>query len=201
MDVDAFWDLIERSGRESATRQERLAWLEGELSRRSAEEIVGFKAWWESVRSRLCTWDLYAVYCSALGWGSLDGFEYFANWIVSLGREPYEQVAECPDTAIELPQLLRLFEVRHRQIAEKKPPVWSVEEEPKFELLDYVTFGPYESATGLDAGSLGEAVHARGVRRRFPLVGADFGGEAWDLDDPAEMARRLPRVARHLGIP
>ncbi|MEV1246772.1 DUF4240 domain-containing protein [Nonomuraea sp. NPDC049750] len=40
MDVDEFWDLIERSGRETDTRKTRVAWLEDELSRRPVEEII-----------------------------------------------------------------------------------------------------------------------------------------------------------------
>lgn len=57
MDEDAFWELIERSGREARTRKKRLAWLDDELSRRSAEEIADFDTRWDSVRNRACTWD------------------------------------------------------------------------------------------------------------------------------------------------
>ncbi|MER5648640.1 DUF4240 domain-containing protein [Streptosporangium sp. NPDC002524] len=200
MDEDAFWELIERSGRETGTRQERLAWLDDELSRCSAEEIVDFAMWWASATSRLCTWDLYAVYRLLIGWGSLDGFEYFVKWLVSLGRTAFEQVAAGADRVIELPEFLRLLELRRTRLADDEFPVWSAEEEPEFELLGYVTFGPYEKATGMDAAHLGEAVSARGVDARFPLVGAAFDGEEWDLDDEVEFARRLPRVARYLGI-
>ncbi|MEV7013754.1 DUF4240 domain-containing protein [Streptosporangium sp. NPDC051022] len=200
MDVDAFWELVERSDRESGTRRERLAWLENELSRLPAEEIVDFKMWWCSVTGRLCTWDMYAVYCCTVGWGSLNGFEYFVSWLVSLGREPFERVAECADEAIELPQLLRLLEILRARIANGESPSWSEEEEPNFELLGHVTLGPYRRVTGLDTGSPGDAVRARGVHPRFPLIELRLGGEEWDFGDHTEMVRRLPRLARHRGI-
>ncbi|SNS87264.1 Protein of unknown function [Streptosporangium subroseum] len=200
MDADAFWEMIERSDRETGARQERLAWLDAELSLRSAEEIADFSMWWISATSRLCAWDLYAVYCSVLGWGSLDGFEYFANWLVSLGRTAFEQVAAIPDSVIELPQLLRLLELRRVRLANDEFPVWSMEEEPEFELLGYVAFDPYVKVAGLDVVHLGDAVRARGVQGKFPLMGADFDGEGWDFSDETEMNRRLPRLARYRAI-
>ncbi|MEU8381103.1 DUF4240 domain-containing protein [Streptosporangium sp. NPDC048865] len=199
MDENAFWELIERSGRETGTRKERLAWLDGELSRRPAEEIVDFSMWWESATGRLCTWDMYAVYRALIGWGSLDGFEYFVNWLVSLGRPAFERVATAQDRVIELPEFLRLLELRLARVANKKFPVWSAEEEPEFELLGYVTFEPYERVTGLDTAHLGEAVSARGVDAKFPLFGAAFDGEEWDFGDEKEFARRLPHLVRYMN--
>ncbi len=153
MDENAFWELIERSGRETGTR-----------------------------------------------WGSLDGFEYFVKWLVSLGRAAFEQVAAGPDRVIELPEFLRPLEVRRERLANDEFPVWSAEEEPEFELLGYVTFGPYEKATGLDVVRLGDAVHARGVRGKFPLIGAAFDGEEWDFGDETEFARGLPRLTAYRGV-
>lgn len=199
MDADAFWELIERSSRETDTRQERLAWLDDGLSRCSAEEIVDFAMWWDSETSRLCTWDMYAVYCHVFRQQSLNGFEYFVYWLISLGRMAFEQVAADPDSLVELPQFLRLMEMLRTRIANGEPPAWS-EEEPDFELLAYVTFEPYEKVTGLDTGHLGDAVRARGVQGKFPLIGGRFDGEEWDFEDETEIARRLPRMAHYLGF-
>ncbi|MER6828348.1 DUF4240 domain-containing protein [Streptosporangium sp. NPDC000563] len=200
MDEDAFWELVDRSDRETDTRKKRLAWLDGELSRRSAEEIADFSMWWDSATSRLCTWDMYAVYCYVFSRQSFNAFEYFVNWLVSLGRVAFEQVAADPDSLVELPEFLRLMKVLRARIAAGKYPVWSVNEEPEFELLAYVTFEPYRKATGLDTSHLGDVVHARGVHAKFPLLGENFDGEEWDFEDEAEIGRRLPRVASYLGI-
>ncbi|MFI6795291.1 DUF4240 domain-containing protein [Streptosporangium canum] len=199
MDADAFWELIERSGREAGTKDGRLAWLDGELSRRSAEEIVGFQTWSTAVANRGCTWDMYAAYWSVFGRGSTDGFEYFVYWLMGLGREAFERVAECPDEVIELPQVLHALKLRRTRLAARSSRIWSEEEYPEFELLAYVAFEPYEKVTGLDVEHLGDAVRARGVRDKFPIAEIDFDGEAWDFDDVAEATRRFPRITHYWG--
>ncbi|MGW3366108.1 DUF4240 domain-containing protein [Streptosporangium canum] len=200
MDADAFWALIERSGREAGTKDGRLAWLDGELSRCSAGEIVDFETWLTAVANRGCTWDMYAAYWFVFSSGSTDGFEYFVHWLMSLGREAFERVAECPDEVIELPQVLHVLKLRRTRLAARSGRIWTEEEYPEFELLAYVAFEPYEKVTGLDVEHLGDAVRARGVRGKFPIAKIDFDGEAWDFDDDAEVVRRLPRVARYRGI-
>ncbi|MGW2214069.1 DUF4240 domain-containing protein [Nonomuraea sp. NPDC001684] len=89
MDIDGFWDLVERSAQETATRQERVSWLEEHLSRLSAEEIVDYEAWFTLCANRACTWDMYAACWTITGSGSSDGFEYFVDWLISLGRGPF----------------------------------------------------------------------------------------------------------------
>ncbi|MBN6056414.1 DUF4240 domain-containing protein, partial [Nonomuraea sp. RK-328] len=42
VDIDGFWELVERSARETETRQARVAWLKDHLSGLSAKEIVDF---------------------------------------------------------------------------------------------------------------------------------------------------------------
>ncbi|MER6004788.1 hypothetical protein ABT120_39980 [Nonomuraea angiospora] len=60
----------------------------------------------------------------------------------------------------------------------------------------------YRQATGLEVDSLGDAVRARGVRRKFPFLTchAEPDDEEWDFGDEAEFVRRLPRLARHYGL-
>ncbi|MEU6713172.1 DUF4240 domain-containing protein [Nonomuraea sp. NPDC046802] len=199
MGVDDFWDLIERSGRETDTREARLAWLVDELSRRPVEEIVDYYIWWTTTQDRGCTIDLYAAYWFVLGLGSLDGFEYFVNWLASLGRETYETVTDCPDKLIELPQVRHLLEAEDSYVNSAPRQLT----EPEFERLAYVAYDAYERATGQDPDGLGEAANARGVSGGFPLVpalGSVPRGEQWDFDDEGELARRLPRIARAVGL-
>ncbi|MFG6199657.1 DUF4240 domain-containing protein [Nonomuraea sp. JJY05] len=204
MDVDEFWDLIERSGHETDTRKARVAWLEGELSRRPVDEIIDYDVWWTITQNRGCTVDLYAAYWFVFGSGSLDGFEYFVNWLVSLGRETFESVTDCPDRLIELPEVLHLLELEesYANSTKRRPsdPEQMREEEPEFEVLAYVHYDAYERVTGHGADGLGEAAEARGVSGDFPLVSSGPRGEQWDFDDEQELARRLPRIARYLDL-
>ncbi|MEV0591153.1 DUF4240 domain-containing protein [Nonomuraea cavernae] len=205
MDIDGFWDLIERSDRETDTRETRLAWLEDELARRSVEEVVDYYAWWKITQGRGCTTDLYAAYWFVFGMGSLDGFEYFVDWLISLGRATFEDVADCPDCLIELPEVLRLLERKRLYYSAKikrRRPAWTEEEYPEFELLGYVAYSAYERF-GREVDGLHAAVQARDIDSGFPLIPAieeTRQGEKWDLEDDREVLRRLPRIARYLGL-
>jgi hypothetical protein len=208
MDVDRFWELIERSGGETKTREERLAWLEDELCRRPAEEIVDYYVLWKATQDRGCTMDLYAAYWFVFGSGSLDGFEYFVSWLISLGRETFEGVVSCPDSLIELPHVLQLLELKEAFYRpgrmEPQESAWAEDEWPEFELLAYVAYRVYPKVSGRDVESLFEAVEARdGTPTGFPLVPAIEGaphGERWDFADEEELLRRLPRIARYRGL-
>ena len=70
MDADGFWERVERSARETRTRQERLDWLREHLSRLTAEEIVDYDMWLTISAGRACTWDMYAVYQLVTGFTS-----------------------------------------------------------------------------------------------------------------------------------
>ncbi|MEO3859205.1 DUF4240 domain-containing protein [Acrocarpospora sp. B8E8] len=205
MDIEGFWDLIERSGREAASRKERLAWLEGELCRRSVEEIVDYQACWDVTANRGCRFDLYAGYWFVFGSGSIDGFEYLVYWLISLGRATFEAVADCPDHLIEQPQVLAArkgeYAYYHLSRRKQKESTWTEEDRYEFELLAYVAFDAYAKVTGEGDDDVFEAVRARGIRSEFPLMlgvdGSDLRGEHWDLGDDQELARKLPRIARY----
>ncbi|TDD12452.1 DUF4240 domain-containing protein [Nonomuraea deserti] len=219
MDIEGFWELVERSARETDNRRARVAWLEDQLSGLTAEEIVDYDAWFTLCANRACSWDMYAVFWTITGFGSSDGFEYFVNWLISLGREAFEKVADCPDRILELPEAQRIMELmknfshrrttwsrdgkfRLKRVTYTRREVWPREDDPEFESFAYVTFEPYKRATGLETDSLGEAVRAQGVHSKFPFLTplAEPDGEEWNFGDEAEFVRRLPRLARHYGL-
>ncbi|MET8005730.1 DUF4240 domain-containing protein [Nonomuraea glycinis] len=219
MDIEVFWELVERSARETDTRRARVAWLSDRLSGLPAEEIVDYEVWFTLCANRACSWDMYAVFWTITGFGSSDGFEYFVNWLISLGREAFEKVADCPDRILELPEVQRIMELtknfshrrttwsrdgtfRLKRVTYTRREVWPREDDPEFESFAYVTFEPYKRATGLETDSLGEAVRARGVHSKFPFLTyhAEPDDEEWDFGDEAEFVRRLPRLARHYGL-
>ncbi|WP_049564518.1 DUF4240 domain-containing protein [Nonomuraea sp. SBT364] len=218
MDIDGFWDLVERSARETGNREERVDWLENHLSALTAEEIVDYRAWFTICANRACTWDMYAVCWTITGYGSSNGFEYFVHWLISLGRESFERVTGCPDLVLELPEVQRLFELsrnfihersslsadgalRLRRVTQVRFQRWPDDDYPSFELFSYVTYDPYRRVTGDESAHPGEAVRARGIDSKFPFLTyvAEPDGEEWDFDDEAEFARRLPRLARRYG--
>lgn len=108
MDVDGFWELIERSRQETSDPQARLRWLE-RLAQQPAAELVDFQVWLDRVRRRADTWPMWgAAYliCDSLCSG--DGFWYFQVWLIGLGRQAFELAVADPDNLASLPEVLRL---------------------------------------------------------------------------------------------
>ncbi|GAA4103019.1 DUF4240 domain-containing protein [Nonomuraea soli] len=219
MDVDGFWDLVERSAQESSNREDRVAWLEDQLSRLPAEEIVDFEAWFTISADRACTWELYAACWMITTSGSSDGFECFVDWLISLGRAAFDKVMDCPDHIIDLPEVQRLFEmsrtftrrrisrsrdggIRLIRLIRTRRVCWPDEDWPGFKSFSYAATHAYEQVMGSDRAHPAEALRARGITSAFSFLSlvAQSNGEEWDFSVSAELMRRLPRLARHYGI-
>jgi hypothetical protein len=97
-----------------------------------------------------------------------DGFDYFRGWLIAQGREVYERIVADPDALADLPV-----------IQAKAPNAYPVECEDTL----YVASKAYRAATG-------EELPPRAPTSRYPELDPE-----WDFDDPAEMTRRLPRLA------
>jgi Protein of unknown function (DUF4240) len=107
MDVDAFWELIERSRQETSDQDARLEWLQRQLARQPTAEIVDFQVWLDRARRRADTWDMWgAAYllCDSLCSG--DGFWYFQVWLIGLGRDAFERAVADPDNLASLPEVV-----------------------------------------------------------------------------------------------
>ncbi|MFF5111522.1 DUF4240 domain-containing protein [Streptosporangium sp. NPDC000509] len=190
MDADAFWALIEQSGRETRTQKRRLIWLDAQLSELPADDIIDFQMWLDVCEYRSNTWELWVAYLLTLPLGSDDGFLYFRYWLVGLGRGTFERVVADPDTLIEVPEVLHLWKVIRKRAGKKR--LWTDDEWPEFELLAYVAWEPYKKRTGLDLTTLHEKAHAR-----TDLDDDDYEirGEQWIIDSEEELTRRFPRIA------
>ncbi|MCM0674719.1 DUF4240 domain-containing protein [Micromonospora phytophila] len=181
--TDEFWALIEASATATADPDERLAWLTDRLAERPADDAVDFALRLDEARARADTWHLWGAalhLCGGLC--SDDGFHYFQAWLVGLGRETFERVVADLDALADVPEV--------RRLAERPTDDWDDAEWPDWESLDYVAGRAYERITGLPEG-LDDAVEARG-RARSELP--DPVDEAWDLDEPEEVARRYPKL-------
>lgn len=143
MDEKAFWALMGELRHRQGSRDERLEWLRGELTRESAAGCVDFQMELEAACHRAYRSDLWSAAERILGGRcSDDGFLYFRLWLVSLGREVFEEALESPDSLAGVPEVLRL--------AGRAPEAWSETEEwPDWEQLDYVAADAYEELTGV----------------------------------------------------
>jgi Protein of unknown function (DUF4240) len=113
---------------------------------------------------------LWAAAYLVNGGCSDDGFEYFRGWLITQGREVYEQVVADPDSLAGLAAI--------RAKAPSRRPVGC-------EDTLYIALRAYRAATG------GE-LPGRAFRIEYPQLDLEWD---FDFDDRAEMARRLPRLA------
>ncbi|MGW2144914.1 DUF4240 domain-containing protein [Nonomuraea bangladeshensis] len=190
MDTGEFWHLIEQSGRETSGKKARAAWLQDALEQRSAEDILDFESCMLLARRRVDTWLMWGAMRALFGFGSDDGFWYFQMWLVGLGREVFEQVARDPDALVDVPEVQRLVAM------ERRGPLWTKDDWPQFEILDYVAGDAWERVTGKGHEIFSDALEARG-HQLFAIPHPS--DEAWELDDKEESARRLPRINRYMS--
>ena len=100
MDEQQFWNIVERSLRNSTNPDEQEAWLINELQKLSLEEIIGFR-----LRTDKLLYDTYTseMWCAGFIMNegcSDDGFEYFRCWVISRGENVYNEAKKNPDSLI-----------------------------------------------------------------------------------------------------
>ncbi|MEV4333328.1 DUF4240 domain-containing protein [Streptomyces sp. NPDC049597] len=192
MDIDSFWDLIEQCRQQALGRDDRLAWLREELTRRGPGEAVQFQLHLDRVIEEAFTWDLWAAAERIFeGWCSDDGFCYFRLWLVGLGREAFEEAMSGPDS------LARVTEVR--RLAGRPLRSWG-DEWPEWESLDYVAMEAYAALTGVKDD--GEAFYdAFDARQNGGPVRPAPAGQRWDVRQEDEVVRRLPQLSAMFPLP
>ncbi|MEV4702147.1 DUF4240 domain-containing protein [Actinoplanes sp. NPDC049316] len=197
MQIDDFWALIEESGRQTATRAERTAWLEERLSDRSAGDIADFQWHLDGLRDLVDSFHMWGAASLILdGFCSDDGFWYFQCWLIGLGRETFARVAGDPDELAEVPAV--------RALAGRRTGEWGDEEWLEWESLDYVADHAHAQVTGVE-GKLDEELEARaalteGTAESRPAVcrsSPQPSDAIWDFGDRAEQERRYPRLASY----
>jgi len=186
--LEDFWTLIQGSSTATKQQRERTEWLTRHLARLPVPAIIEFELHLTAQRKRVDTWLMWgAAWIIMQGWCSDDSFFYFQPWLVGLGHETFEQVADHPDSLADVPQIHRL--------AGRARSDWSDDEWPEWELLNYVARNAYERATGEEDG-LDDALEAQGLHRVCDPAPMDA---PWNYGDPDQRLTRLPRLTALLG--
>lgn len=99
MDKERFWSFIE-SSRVGAAGDQRAqaAALRASLKTLTVAEIEEFEAQYRQAMAEAYRWDLWAAAFIILGGCSDDGFHYFCDWLISMGRECFETALRRPDS-------------------------------------------------------------------------------------------------------
>ena len=182
MDAGGLWKLVDHAVAATADLEQRREWLCGRLALLPAGEIADFAVRLDEQRSRVDTWAHWqaaTLICSGLC--GMDSFFYFQAWLIGQGREVFSSVAASPDALADVAQVRRLA-------ALGSVDGWSDEDWPEWEALYRVPDTALETVHGAD---LDELLASRGQARAFDV---SPGGEDVEMEDPADIARRIPRL-------
>jgi hypothetical protein len=162
MDLNEFWSLIDRSrsGHEEDTGAQEDAL--GELLRgRPRDELEAFERIYREQLARAYRWDVWGAGYVLNGGMSDDSFDYFCDWLISRGREVFEQVLADPESLADVPG--------------------AVEDEIEAEGLRYAVYEAYETTHGEELPVSGAG----------PDHAAGPAGDEWDEDDVDALFPRL----------
>ena len=168
---DEFWTLIDHSAAFARDPDAQLADLNASLSRQSASRIADFERLFDDTMHQSYSWDLWGAAYLINGGASDDGFEYFRCWLISRGRAFFDKAVADPDS-----------------LADLLPP--DDRGDHDFEEFAYVARRAWHARTGRDWNAM--PVIANMSERDNPR-GKPFS------EDPADLARRYPRLWKRFG--
>ncbi|HKB04396.1 MAG TPA: DUF4240 domain-containing protein [Gemmataceae bacterium] len=171
MDYLQFWHLVD-STRGQPDRAEKLSEL---LQQHTAEEIVQFRLLYDDLIQTANKVDLWGAAYAINGGCSDDGFYYFREALIELGRPTFESAVKEPDS---LADCVRPGEVMDGNEGLGNAPTMA-----------------WTAKTGQTEEQFYEAVDRADTRNDR---GDGEEGEWWPFDDPAEVRHRLPKLAAKL---
>ncbi|MFF3963477.1 DUF4240 domain-containing protein [Streptomyces griseorubiginosus] len=182
MNRDRFWALVESARTSAAASGSPFdESLVDHLSGCPAQEILEYAERFDDVHDALYRWDVWAAAYLIGGGCSDDSFMDFRAGVIASGRNWYERTAQDPDSLAEHPDVVEAANARG-------------DEALFYEDVNYAAGKAFERLAGSsDAFNEAWAKYrpADGQGDEPTDMGEDF-----DFDDPEEMHRRLPRLAR-----
>lgn len=176
MAEDRFWRLVQQSLEESGGDQECQAnVLIGKLEKLDPAEIVSFR-----LRTDKLLYDTYTskMWCAGYimnGGCSDDMFEYFRLWVISLGREVFENAKADPDSLANIDE----DELMGQDFG--------------FESFWYTANTAFEKKTGKD---LYEYISDDFTFREGSYLAMEFD---WEEDNPDSMRALCPKLFQRFG--
>ena len=178
VDAQQFWALVDDArgqATDPADAEAVAAWAITLLAARPREDIVATQRVQWDLMAMSYTTDLWAAAYEINSGCSDDGFEYFRAWLMTRGREVFERAVADPDTLADLPAV--------RAMA-TEDGLDSLE----CEEMRNIAWDAHIAATGEELPESADSGDP------YPKL-----VDSWDFDDPAELERRLPRLAALFG--
>lgn len=188
MDVEDFWTLVDVARREARDDDELPMRIAGRLEKVATRHVTDFHRHLNQVLRAALTWELWAAAgVVTRGACSCDEFLYFRAWLVGQGRDLFRAAVADADSLAAHPRILALAgrPVRH----------WTNAEWPHLEELLYAAARVYEHATGISPWEEDVAEFREWFQDDVP------DGTGWEIDDPSQLAERLPRLTALFSPP
>lgn len=145
INLDTFWELVERSRASASPSKDQAETLVETLAQMEVEEIIAFARHLFTRKSEAYRNDLWlACYLLSGGYASDDGFKDFRSYLISHGRAFFESAMRDPDS-----------------LAELVPPD---EEAPSYEVFAYTASNAYHKKTGrwFDEDGIDDQIYPEG---------------------------------------
>ena len=168
MDYALFWHLVD-STRGQSERTDRLIDL---LKQRSPEEIIQFRLLYDDLIATANKFDLWGAAHAINGGCTDEGFYFFREGLIEIGRAVFESAVNDPDSLVD--------------VAQPGVPIEGTEG------LGSAALAAWMVATGKTEEQFYEAVDNADTRTDR---GDAEEGEWWSFHDKAEVRHRLPRLA------
>jgi hypothetical protein len=169
MDVDQFWDIVSEACQSDPRISEEWAGrLQTVLMRYKSDDIVEWDHIFDRFAVNAYMTDLIAACCLINLGAGYDGFYYFRCWLIGMGREAYESAIADADTLAD--------RINPSLIAQ------GIDAEAEIYAAAYNAW---------------KAVTGKSDMDDYPVrtERAKLRDDDWDIDNKAEVQRRLPRLA------
>ena len=175
MDPGAFWKIVEDTRANSHNDDGFLRRISARLSKLTPEELLAYERRHSLLAAEAYTWKLWGAAYLMTGGCADDCFTNFRSWLMSLGRETFENALKDPDTLADAfgHGGQRSIRVRVRS----------------FEEFESMAPELYEVKTNRE---MPDSVFRVGALQ----LPAD---ERWDFDNKAEMKKRYHRLFARYG--
>jgi len=102
MNLNEFWDLVDKTRDESQDDQDQhLELMRNALAALPEQEILDYERLFDDLMDRAYTHDLWAAAYILNGGCSQDGFMDFRAWLISQGQSVYGQALNNPESLVD----------------------------------------------------------------------------------------------------
>lgn len=166
-----FWKIIEATSPANRGGERQLAELRSRLMKLSTADLQTFIRVNDRLMARSYSWDLWGAAYVVQGGASDDAFEDFRKWLISNGKNVFEQVSADPDS-----------------LAGVIPAGY--EGDATFEEFSYLFADIWTERTGKPITDL--------PKEKGSLYPSEPDGEAF-AEDPEQLAARYPKLWSRFG--